>query len=174
MKKLLKIFMVAVFILSSSAVSAESIYPDTLQNGNLVCVDGGMGVGYYAVKNSVYVDKYAPPFYELSIEIIPVNFSDKYYRENETYIDSPYTFGEKFVLYFKYNWDTKTVFHKQGGIWKVWDINRDYSHAEGNPMIPNSAEVAFFSIYQMKFFGSKLNGSGYPVVSDGVHSALGI
>ena len=166
--------MIAVLLLTSSAASAESIYPDTLQNGNLICVDGGMGVGYYAVKNSISVDKYAPPFYELSIEILPVNFSDKYYSEYETYIDSPYTFGESFILYFNYNWDTKTVFNKNNGIWKVWDTNRDYSHAEGNPMIPNSAEVAFFVIYQMKFFGDKLTAKGYPVISDRIYSVLWI
>ena len=174
MKKLLKFFMIAVFIFTSSVTSAESIYPETLENGNLICVDGGMGVGYYADKSSVSMDNYAPPFYELSIYIIPVNFSDKYYHEYGTYIDGPFTFGESFKLSFKYNWDSRTLFIKQNEIWKVWGLKRSYSHAEGNPMNPNSAEVAFYSAYRMKFFGDKLNGNGYPVVSDGIHSALGI
>lgn len=166
--------MVAAFILTSSLASAESPYPQTLEDGNLICVDGGTGVGYYADKNSVSMDKYAPPFYELSIDIIPVSFSDQYWREHGTYIGGPYVMGESLRLNFRYNWDSKTLFHKRNDIWTVWDVNRSYSHAEGNPMIPNSAEVAFYSAYHMNFFGNKLNGDGYPVVSDGIHSALGI
>ena len=164
----------AVLIFSNTAALAKDIYPETLENGNLILVDGGMGVGRYADKSSVSIDKYAPPFYELSIDIFSVNFSDKYYRENDTYIDGPYNIGESFKLSFKYNWDSKTIFIKQNDLWKVWDLNRSYSHAEGNPLYPNAAEVAFYSAYRMKFFGDKLNGDGYPVISDGIYSALGI
>ena len=172
MKFILKLFAVALLLITSTAF-AESPYPQTLENGNLVLVDGGMGVGRYADRASVGVDKYAPPFYELSIDILPVTFSDSYYRENGTYVGSTYTTGSSYRLYFKYNLDTKTVFNKQNGIWKVWDINRNYSHAEGNPLIPNAAEVAFFHAYRMKFFGDKLNGDGYPVISDNLYDALG-
>ena len=34
----------------------------------------------------------------------------------------------------------------------MWDINRENSHADGNPLIPNAAEVAFVSAYNMRFF----------------------
>ena len=173
MKNISKIFLVAALMLVTSTAFAESPYPQTLENGSFICVDGGMGVGRYADKNSVSVDKYAPPFYELSIDIYSISFSDAYYREHGTYIGGDYTISDSYRLNFKYNWDTETVFHKQSGIWKVWDLNRNYSHAEGNPLIPNAAEVAFYSAYRMKFFGDKLNGDGYPVVSDDIHSSLG-
>lgn len=175
MKFLINFFMVAaVLIFSNSSALAKDIYPETLEEDVLILVDGGMGVGRYADKNSVSVDRYAPPFYELSIDVYSVNFSDEYYKDNGTYIGGPYKIGESFRLYFKYNWDSRTVFTKQDGIWKVWDLNRHYSHAEGNPLIPNSAEVAFYSAYRMKFFGDKVNGDGYPVVDDRIFSALGI
>ena len=174
MKNLLNFFVAAALVFFTSTAFAESSYPQTLENGNLVLVDGGMGVGYYADKSSVSVDKYAPPFYELSIDILPINFSDKYYRENETYIGGPYVTGEIFRLYFKYNWDTKTVFHKNDKIWKVWDINRSYSHAEGNPMIPYAAEVAFVWAYNLKFFGNVTGADGYRVIDESLYDALGI
>lgn len=174
MKSILKFFVVAAMMIFSATAFAESAYPQTLENGNLVCVDGGMGVGRYADKSSVSVDKYAPPFYELSIDIYPVQFSDKYYRDNDTYSGGPYALGEPFRLYFRYNWDTKTVFNRQDGIWKVWDINRNYSHAEGQPLIPNAAEVAFVYAYNLKFFGSVTGANGYRVIDESLYDALGI
>ena len=174
MKTALKIFAVALLIFANSTAFAESPYPQTLDNGNLICVDGGMGVGYYAAKNSVDVMEYAPPFYVIQIEIVPVTFSESYYRENGTYIGGSYKFGESFKLNFKYNWDTKTVFHMVGDIWKAWDIKRSYSHAEGNPMIPYAAEVAFVTAYNMKFFGDMTGYNGYRVIDENLYNALGI
>ena len=111
MKNISKIFLVAALMLVTSTAFAESPYPQTLENGSFICVDGGMGVGRYADKNSVSVDKYAPPFYELSIDIYSISFSDAYWREHGTYVGGPYTVGSSYRLNFKYNWDTKTVFH---------------------------------------------------------------
>lgn len=174
MKNLLKFFVMAALMLITSTAFAESPYPRTLENNALICVDGGMGVGRYADKNSVSVDKYAPPFYELSIDVYSVNFSDSYYREHGTYVGGDYTIGDSYRLYFKYNWDTRTIFHKVDGVWKVWDLNRHYSHAEGNPLIPYSAEVAFFSAYRMKFFNDKTGYDGYRVIDRSLYDSLGI
>ncbi len=175
MKSLLKIFMFAiVLIFSSSAALAKDMYPLTLEGGNLILVDGGMGVGRYADKTSVDVAEYAPPFYQLLINVISVSFSDEYFKQNGNYIGSPYNMIGTNTMKFRYNWDTKTVFTKnEKGIWKNWDINRNYSHAEGNPLIPNAAEVAFYSAYRLKFFGNMRNSEGYYVVSDNLYSALG-
>lgn len=175
MKNALKIFIVSViiFCVSNSAAFAADMYPATLGDGDFILVDGGMGVGRYADKKSVYVHEYKPPFYQIQINIVPVTFSDEYFKQNGNYIGSPYNAGEYYTLTFRYNWDTKTIFTQNlEGIWKNWDINRHYSHAEGNPLIPNAAEVAFFTAYHMKFFGNMRNSGGYPVVSDGVFSAL--
>ena len=173
MKNLLKFFVAAALMFVTSTAFAESPYPSTLENGTLICVDGGMGVGRYADKNSVSVDKYAPPFYELSIDVYSVNFSDKHYREYGSYLASPYTFNGSDRLYFKYNWDTRTIFHKVDGVWKVWDLNRHYSHAEGNPLIPYAAEVAFYSAYRMKFFNDKTGYDGYRVIDKSLYDSLG-
>ena len=174
METALKIFAVALLIFANSTAFAESPYPQTLDNGNLICVDGGMGVGYYAAKNSVDVMEYAPPFYVIQIDIVPVTFSESYYRENGTYIGGSYKMGEMWTNYFKYNWDTKTIFFQRDNIWAVWDIKRSHSHAEGNPMIPYAAEVAFVTAYNMKFFGDMTGYNGYRVIDENLYTALGI
>ena len=87
--------------------------------------------------------------------------------------------GEACLPRFRYNWDRKSVAYIRGNNWQRWDINRDYSHAEGDPLIPNAAEVAFVSAYNMRFFGDK---TGYSpvlkrqrrVVDDSLYRALGI
>lgn len=164
-------------LLLSAAAFAN--YPATLDNGNLVLVDAGMGVGRYADRSSVAVERYAPPDYQIAINLVSVNFSDDYWRQHETYIGGPYTLGDVFTLRFCYHWGRKSIAYQFGQQWQDWDINRDYSHAEGDPMIPNTAEVAFVSAYNMKFFGDK---TGYSpvlkkqrrVIDDSLYRALGI
>lgn len=164
-------------LLLSAAAFAN--YPATLDNGNLVLVDAGMGVGRYADRSSVEVERYAPPDYQIAINLVSVNFSDDYWRQHETYIGGPYTLGDVFTLRFRYHWGRKSIAYQSGNQWQDWDINRDYCHAEGDPMIPNTAEVAFVSAYNMKFFGDK---TGYSpvlkkqrrVIDDSLYRALGI
>lgn len=137
------------------ATTFASAYPATLENGNLVLVDGGMGVGRYADRTSVTVEQYEPPNYQIAINLVSVTFSDDYWRQHDTYVGGPYVIGDVFTVRFRYHWGRKSIAYKLGEQWQDWDINRDYSHAEGDPMIPNTAEVAFVSAYNMKFFGDK-------------------
>jgi hypothetical protein len=57
-------------------------------------------------------------------------------------------------MQFRYNWDNKTVswFSNRNDSWKKWNINRDNSFADGQPLIPNTAEAAFVAAYNMRFF----------------------
>ena len=166
-------------LLLLSAAALANPYPATLDNGNLVLVDGGMGVGRYADRTSVVVERYAPPDYQIAINLVSVTFSDDYWRQHETYIGGPYTMGDVFTLRFRYHWGRKSIAYQFGNQWQDWDINRDYSHAEGDPMIPNTAEVAFVSAYSMKFFDDK---TGYSpvlkrqrrIIDDSLYRALGI
>ena len=173
-------FMLALWaMLLLSAAALANPYPATLDNGNLVLVDGGMGVGRYADRTSVAVERYAPPNYQIAINLVMVNFSEDYWRQHKSYIGGPYRIGDVFTVHFRYNWSRKSIAYQLGKQWQDWDINRDYSHAEGEPMIPNTAEVAFVSAYNMKFFGDK---TGYSpvlkqqrrVIDDSLYRALGI
>ena len=175
----IKITMLTVAILLLSAVAFANPYPATLDNGNLVLVDGGMGVGRYADRSSVAVEQYAPPNYQIAISLVSVTFSDEYWRQHDTYVGGPYKMGESFLLRFRYNWNRKSVAYVRGNNWQDWDINRDYSHAEGEPLIPNAAEVAFVSAYNMRFFGNKTVYSPVlkqqrRVIDESLYRALGI
>ena len=168
--------LVTLLLLSAAAFAN---YPATLDNGNLVLVDGGMGVGRYADRSSVAVERYAPPDYQIAINLVSVTFSDDYWRQHETYIGGPYKLGDVFTLRFRYHWGRKSIAYLSGNQWQDWDINRDYSHAEGDPMIPNTAEVAFVSAYNMKFFGDKTGYSSVlkktrRIIDDSLYRALGL
>ena len=177
MMRTVMLVLAAMLLLSAAALANP--YPATLDNGNLVLVDGGMGVGKYADRSSVAVERYAPPNYQIAINLVLVTFSDDYWRQHKTYIGGPYTMGDVFTLRFRYHWGRKSMSYQLGKQWQDWDINRDYSHAEGEPMIPNAAEAAFVSAYNMKFFGDK---TGYSpvlkqqrrVIDDSLYRALGI
>lgn len=167
----------ALLLLSVAALANP--YPATLDNGNLVLVDGGMGVGRYADRTSVAVERYAPPNYQIAINLVMVTFSEDYWRQHKSYIGGPYSIGDVFTVRFRYHWGRKSIAYQSRNQWQDWDINRDYSHAEGEPMIPNTAEVAFVSAYNMNFFGDK---TGYSpvlkrqrrIIDDSLYRALGI
>ena len=159
MKTFIRIAWLTLVLMLAMVATALANYPSTLDSGNLVLVDGGRGVGYYADRSSVKVEKYAPPEYLLAINVVSVEFSDEYWRSHETYIGGPYTMGNRFTLKFRYNWDRKVISYQRGETWLDWEVNRDYSHAEGDPMIPFAAEVAFVSAYNMRFFNDKLGYS---------------
>ncbi len=80
---------------------------------------------------------------------------------------------------FHYHRDRKSIAYQFRNQWQDWDTNRDYGYAVGDPMIPNTAEVAFVSAYNMKFFGDK---TGYSlvlnlqkcIINDSLYRALGI
>lgn len=166
-------------LLLLSAAALANPYPATLDNGNLVFVDGGMGVGRYADRTSVAVERYAPPNYQIAINLVMVTFSEDCWRQHKSYIGGPYRIGDVFTVRFHYHWGRKSIAYQSRNQWQDWDINRDYSHAEGEPMIPNTAEVAFVSAYNMKFFGDK---TGYSpvlkrqrrIINDSLYRALGI
>lgn len=166
-------------LLLLSAAALANPYPATLDNGNLVLVDGGMGVGRYADRTSVAVERYAPPNYQIAINVVMVTFSEDYWRQHKSYIGGPYSIGDVFTVRFRYHWGRKSIAYQSRNQWQDWDINRDYSHAEGDPMIPNTAEVAFVSAYSMKFFDDK---TGYSpvlkrqrrIIDDSLYRALGI
>ena len=65
MKPTLKNIKIAVLTVAAmiaiSALAFANIYPAALDSGNLVLVDGGMGVGRYADRSSAVAENYAPP-----------------------------------------------------------------------------------------------------------------
>ena len=176
----LLLIMVLMTVMMAVMCCAEANYPATLNNGNLVLVDGGMGVGRYADRSSVSVQRYEPPYYQIAINIVTINFSDDYWRKHNTYVGGPYKVTYVSPAFFRYNWNYKLVSHlHHDGIWRDWDINKDYCHADGNPFVPNAAETAFVAAYKMRFYGNTMGFSPvlkkkYRVISEDFYRKLGI
>ncbi len=180
MKKMWKAFVsVLALMVFFSATAFADIYPSTLENGKLVLVDGGMGVGRYADRTSVVVAQYEPPIYRIAINVVSVTFSDEYWRRNETYVGGPYTISSLFPIQFRYDWNRKSIAYYNGKLWKDWDINSNHCHADGDPLIPNTAEVAFVTAYNMRFFDDMIGynpvlNSAQRVIDESLYRALGI
>ena len=117
MRSCIRTAWLTVVLMFVTVATALANYPGTLDGGNLVLVDGGMGVGYYADRSSVQVEQYAPPKYQLAVNLVSVQFSDEYWRKHETYIGGPYTKGDSFTLKFRYNWDRKVISYQRGETW---------------------------------------------------------
>ena len=163
MKIIYSLFIMIIIFCQSTCIARNL---DILDNGNLIRVDGAQGYGVYAVRSSVDVELYNPPNYRININTIIIN-------------DSTGQRGDIHNYTFSYNWDKKTVAYlsHQKNEWVNWDINHEYSHAEGDPMIPHLAEVAFVSAYKIKFYGNmSTNTYGYwhRVISDKFYQYLGI
>lgn len=180
MRKFLGMAFLAFVVLASTVGNTfANPYPATLDNGNLVLVDGGQGVGRYADRSSVVVQQYAPPNYQIAINVVTVFFSDDYWSRNRTYVGGPYRIESSRTLFFRYNWTRKSISYERSGRWLDWDVNRDHSHADGDPLIPYTAEVAFVSSYNMRFFGSKMGYSPVlkkerRVIDESLYRSLGL
>lgn len=166
-------------ILPCSLAYADENYPDTMYTGDLLLVDGHMGTGFYADRSSVVVQNYAPPMYQIAINLVGIRFSEDYWEKHHTYIGGPYKVEWVETCYFRYNWNRKAISYLADGRWLDWDINRNNTWAGGDPRIPNTAEVAFVTAYNMRFF-DKTTGSRpdsryrFRVINDELYQRLGI
>ena len=159
MKKILKAWFLTMMLMLPCVIANADPYPETMDTGNYVLVDAGMGAGHYADKSSVAVQVYDPPNYQIAINIVHVEFSEDFWQQHRTYLGGPYKIRGTSTLYFRYNWDRKVIaYHTKNG-WMDWNINRDYSHADGNPLIPLAAEAAFVSAYNMRFYNDTMGYS---------------
>ena len=181
MKKIgILLIMVLTMLMITVKCCAYPLYPQTLDNGNLVAVDGHMGVGVYADRSSVVVQRYEPPNYQIAIDIVAVQFSEDYFKAHQNYLHSPYTKINRRTDCFRYNWDRKSVSHQRyDGTWHDWDINRDNCHADGQPFVPNTAETAFVAAYNMRFYNETMGyhpvlKEYYRVIGEEFYRTLGI
>lgn len=160
---------------------ARAMYPETLQDGDLVLVDGHMGARRYADLSSVAVQQDASPEYRIAINVVTIRFSEDYYQEYRTYAGSPYTIRKTEQYTFRYDWDSKTIwrYDERTGKWNLWDIDRDHSHADGLPLIPYTAEAAFVAAYNTRFFDDTTGYSPkrekyFRVIDESFYDRLGI
>ena len=156
MKRICKIslWVLLLAFLYSPTTFARTMYDETLNDGALVLVVGHMGHGRYADLSSVVVQQEAPPEYRIAINVVTIQFSDDYFREYKTYAGSPFTIRNTTQYVFRYHLNSKTIWHYSERLnkWVLWDIDRDNTRADGQPLIPYTAEAAFAAAYDMRFF----------------------
>ncbi|MEE1362946.1 MAG: hypothetical protein U0K23_10240 [Selenomonadaceae bacterium] len=136
-----------ILLLIIGILSSISVCYAAKHEPNLVAVDGGMGTVIYADKNTVEVLEYNPPYYTIKIN---------YIRADYNY--NPPKFKNIGTIIVRYNWDEKNKIEYKinSKDWAEWDVTKSHDHASGNPLIPLSAETAFMTAYNMKFFGDSL------------------
>lgn len=49
------------------------------------------------------VEQYAPPNYQIAINLVSVTFSDDYWRQHDTYVGGPYVIWDVFTVRFRYH-----------------------------------------------------------------------
>lgn len=148
----------------------------TLNGGNWVLVDVGMGINYYADKSSVKIVYNEPPNCQLAIDVISVKFSsDK--KDGKT-LNQPYEIINRHKLEIRYDRNSKKIFYKGKYDWQEWNSSRDYSHVY-YPLIPHVAETAFFSAFHESFFDktmgyNPLEKKHTRIIEDYLYDRLGL
>ena len=141
LKKIFSAILALSILLFSSVAMAD--YPKYLNGDkNYVLVDGIQGRAWYAVRNSLNVERYNPPNYIISINIVSVGNAD---RGNTEIAGSN-------IHRFAYDWEYK----------KAYLVKNDGSLSMLNPnakgfrqtAMADIAELVFYLAYKKKFWGS--------------------
>lgn len=141
LRKFFSLILMLGVILSTSVAMAD--YPKYLNGDrNYVLVDGTQGTAWYAVRNSLNVERYNPPNYIISINIVVVDNADR----GNTKIR-----GSK-IHRFYYDWEFKKAYiQADDGSLSMLDPN-----AKGfrRTAMADRAEIVFYLAYKKKFWGS--------------------
>ncbi|MGM9529146.1 MAG: hypothetical protein ACI3XH_04030 [Phascolarctobacterium sp.] len=136
------------FSTASVCGAGYSIYLNN--DKNYILCDGHMGQGWYIVRDSLAVEKYEPPEYIISVEMVAaesaVGSVEDFYNGGIGKITN--CFSKR----FKYNWDAKTMFVEYNKDWRY--LNPVGCWAESGVFMP-AGEIAFALAYNMKFYGSQ-------------------
>ena len=145
-RKIMSMLCLISVLLASFASQAEADYPDYLEgNHNRPHIWGRMDTGWFLDKTSIKCEKYEPPCYTLSANILVVNNA---YQGN--------TGVSKVVpMRWFYNYDSRAMYidrHYGTNDWRY--LKPTGSNAEsGLPMY--AGEAVFYVNYRMRFYGSK-------------------
>ena len=142
------VLVLSIFLIQSSAMAGG--YQQYLNGDrNYILFDGHQGGARYAVRNSLNIEKYAPPNYVISIDWVYV--PDAYNGSTQNTRRNTSRFG--------YDWDTRKFYTiNDKGEWKLLDPQG--SRASG-AAFAGEAEIAFYLAYGMKFCG-QYNNDFYP------------
>ena len=157
MKRIFMVALITFCTLFASNSYAAVHYPEYLNNNpNLILTDGHMDGGFYYDKTSIVNVYYNPPYYKIAVNTVYV----PRVTMGNTQISSVTT------RYFTYDYENRTLdvstYNSKTNQWYT-----TYNIKPGDPMYKargnlNTAELAFFQIYGLKFFNIK--GLNYKAV----------
>ncbi|WP_051598471.1 hypothetical protein [Selenomonas ruminantium] len=143
--------LMSALLLCSNTVSEANQYPDYLNGDrNWVLVNAKQGMAWYMDKSSVAVQKYAPPNYQIAVNVVTVSLSSNGFELD--LINSPRVY-ETETHYYYYNWDSRKMYRldTMANKWNYMPPVGDY--ASTSHVI--EGELAFYAAYHMKFYGGK-------------------
>lgn len=150
-KHIVCLVMMSALLLCSTAISEAKQYPDYLNGDkNFILVNAKQGIAWYMDKSSVAVQKYAPPDYQIAVNVVTVYFSSNGFDLD--LINSPIV-DKIETHYYYYNWESKKMYmlDSTGNKWRYMPPVGDY--ASTSHVV--EGELAFYAAYHMKFYGGR-------------------
>ena len=152
------------FMVSSSVEAFGENDPVALQDFNnhpsnyIVCGGASIGIVFYVYKNSIDVQNYSPPNYQIALKMLQYSsngMKGELFRERAYYIDKKY----------KYDYSERKIYielkNENGNFyWQLIDpkiIGTLPGYKEGWDKEMVAAEIAFYSIYGISFFDTPLS-----------------
>ena len=169
-----KILLMLVFVMMFSSVAFAQV-DKNYYNGdrNYIFCGASMGAGYFVDRNSLVVEKYSPPIYILSIDVVSAGnyfndgrdtklgrrHTDRFmfdYGTRTMYLYTPNGDGKYLKTRYENHYrDRKDKLNKNIDWNSDWTyVDPDVFYGEG-AMFPTSGEIAFALAYNLKFHGSR-------------------
>jgi len=166
---LLMIIVVMNFMSVAFAADEENYFKG---DKNYILCGAAMGAGFFVDRNSLKVEKYDPPIYILSIDILDAGYyfmdrskshlgrryTDRFmydYSQRKMYLYTPNGGGDMKWRYENYYRDNKEKLNKNIDWNSQWTyVDPDVFYGEG-AVFPTAGEIAFALAYGVKFHGSK-------------------
>ena len=181
----MKIFCSLILGLMLLMNSAEAVDKEYLNGDkNYIYCGASMGAGFFVDRNSLSVEKYNPPQYIISIDVVEVG---NYFNNGSTKI------SRRKNCKFMYNYSTRKVYIYTPDVISRQDMRKRYEtqvqkidqsidwnsdwvildvyYGEGTGHYKDAAEVAFALAYKLKFSNSNFYENYYRLIG-GVKDSL--
>lgn len=167
MIKVLNGIIVAIILMMSSSVEAfgenDPIALQDLHNNPsnyIVCGGASIGIVFYVYKNSIDVQNYSPPTYQIALKMLYYSsngMKGELFRERAYYMEKKY----------KYDYTERKIYielksENGNSYWHLIDpkiIGTFSGYKEGWDKEMAAAEIAFYNIYGISFFDTPLSNS---------------
>lgn len=145
-----------VFFIAVIGVS-QAWYPKYFDdNKDLIFITGRMGEGFYVDRSSLVVEKYEPPQYIITVNVVRISFPLKNGPDGDFSRQGAKIVSVKPFRFF-YNYDKRVMFIDAARTdnWNYLPA-RDSSPQRGLAVGRPAGEMAFALAYNMSFYGKKL------------------